>query len=253
MNIGKSIRRIRAENNMSQEEFAKIFFVTRQTVSNWECEKSYPDLNTIVKISDRFDISLDRLLKEDEKMVNDISEKTALGLKWNRIRQTVFIVISIIIICTMMSLAVYGVIWHSRKNMLEKRFNGAVESIGFAESDERYYILNSADGVSYELPHQEMPPFWDFATDFHAKFLDCHYETDLYGMNVRISGDDVYFLTLTDNADGEDYYVDIDENGGLLSYGNLPESAEKQYYDSQDMIKSIIRNGNTIYQQVYAD
>ncbi|MDE5835041.1 MAG: helix-turn-helix domain-containing protein, partial [Ruminococcus sp.] len=92
MNIGKSIRRIRTENNMSQEDFAEIFFVTRQTVSNWENEKSYPDLSTIVKISDRFGVSLDTLLKGDMEMVNEISEKASIGIKWNRIRRTVFIV-----------------------------------------------------------------------------------------------------------------------------------------------------------------
>lgn len=54
---------------MTQEDFAKIFHVTRQTVSNWEHEKSYPDLQTIIQISDEFNISLDKLLKEDIQMV----------------------------------------------------------------------------------------------------------------------------------------------------------------------------------------
>lgn len=249
MNIGKSIRRIRTENNMSQEEFGSIFFVTRQTVSNWECEKSYPDLNTIVKISDTFGVSLDRLLKEDEEMVKEISEKTALGLKWNKIRQTVFIVISIIIICAVLSVTVYGVIWHGRKNKLEKHFNSSVASLGFAESAERYYILNGADGVSYELPHQEMPSFWDFSTDFHAKYLDCRYETDSCGFNVRIS--DMYSLTITDKTDGQDYYISIDENGNPVSV--LPEFAEKQYSENSNIIRNILENGKIIYSQVYID
>ncbi len=251
MNIGKSIRRIRTENNMSQEDFAKIFFVTRQTVSNWECEKSYPDLNTIVKISDRFEISLDTLLKEDKEMVNDISEKTTLGLKWNKIRQTVFIVISVIIICAVVSLTVYGIIWHVRKNKLENHFNGSISSLGFSETDERYYVMEN-NSVSYILPHQEMPSFWDFSTDFHAKHLDCGYETDLCGINVRISGN-MYSLKITDKENGEDYYVDIDGKGNLLSVGNLPEFVEKQYYDNENIIKSILENGNKIYNKVYMD
>lgn len=40
MNIGKKIIEIRKERNMTQEDFANIFHVTRQTVSNWENEKS---------------------------------------------------------------------------------------------------------------------------------------------------------------------------------------------------------------------
>lgn len=252
MNIGKSIRRIRTENNMSQEEFAKIFFVTRQTVSNWENEKSYPDLNTIVKISDRFGISLDRLLKEDEEMVKDISEKTAIGIKWNKIRRIVFIITSIVIAGAILLLTIENVIWHIRKDKLERHFNNAVSSLGFVESDERYYIMNGNDGVSYELPHQEMPSFWDFTMDFHAKHLDCRYEKNSCDFNIRISGD-IYSLSITDKSDKQDYYIIIDENGNILSDENLPEFVEKQYSDNADRIRNIMKNGIMIYKQVYAD
>ena len=60
---------------MSQEEFGELFHVTRQTVSNWENEKNYPDLNTLVTMSDMFEISLDKLLKEDFQMVKTIDGK----------------------------------------------------------------------------------------------------------------------------------------------------------------------------------
>lgn len=70
MSIGKSILQIRKEKGLSQEKFGELFHVTRQTVSNWENEKSYPDLHTLVTISDLFEISLDTLLKEDKQMVN---------------------------------------------------------------------------------------------------------------------------------------------------------------------------------------
>ena len=69
MNIGTQILKIRKEKGLTQEEFGKIFHVTRQTVSNWENEKSYPDLQILIDISNRFDISLDVLIKEDVKMV----------------------------------------------------------------------------------------------------------------------------------------------------------------------------------------
>ena len=43
MKVGKTIFEIRKSNKMTQEEFANLFHVTRQTVSNWENEKSYPN------------------------------------------------------------------------------------------------------------------------------------------------------------------------------------------------------------------
>ena len=68
MQLGQTIVKIRKEHGLTQEEFAKKFNVTRQTVSNWENEKSYPDLLTLVKISDMFGYSLDTILKENSDM-----------------------------------------------------------------------------------------------------------------------------------------------------------------------------------------
>lgn len=75
MQLGQAIAQIRKERGLTQEAFAKMFSVTRQTVSNWENEKSYPDLSTLVKISDEFNVSLDVLLKGDFCMVKDIDRK----------------------------------------------------------------------------------------------------------------------------------------------------------------------------------
>ena len=78
MNIGNQILNIRKENQLTQEEFGKLFHVTRQTISNWENGKSYPDLQVLVDISNQFGVSLDTLLKEDSKMVQSIDEERAM-------------------------------------------------------------------------------------------------------------------------------------------------------------------------------
>ena len=63
MTFGQQIQLLRKENQITQDEFANYFYVTRQTVSNWENDKCYPDLHTLVAISERFNISLDTLIK----------------------------------------------------------------------------------------------------------------------------------------------------------------------------------------------
>ena len=78
MQLGKTIVKIRKENELSQEDFAKKFNVTRQTVSNWENEKSYPDLPTLIKISDEFGYSLDTMLKENPDIVEDMNDDIKL-------------------------------------------------------------------------------------------------------------------------------------------------------------------------------
>ncbi len=79
MNIGNQILNIRKEKQLTQEEFGKLFHVTRQTVSNLENEKSYPDLQMLLDISNQFEISLDTLFKEDSKMVKAMDKERVLG------------------------------------------------------------------------------------------------------------------------------------------------------------------------------
>ena len=75
MELGRNIVKIRKSNKLTQDDLANKYYVTRQTISNWENGKSYPDLETLVKISNDFNISLDVLLKEDDKMIKDITDK----------------------------------------------------------------------------------------------------------------------------------------------------------------------------------
>lgn len=76
MTLGEKLKKIRQDNHLSQEDFSEQFHMTRQTVSNWENGKSFPDLETLVKISNIFNVSTDELLKEDEAVVQQIdSEK----------------------------------------------------------------------------------------------------------------------------------------------------------------------------------
>lgn len=79
MKLGQTIVEIRKEHGLTQEDLAKEFNVTRQTVSNWENEKSYPDLFTLVKISDTYHYSLDRMLKEDIDMTEAMNRSIQLG------------------------------------------------------------------------------------------------------------------------------------------------------------------------------
>ena len=51
MELGKQIRMYRLENKLSQEELADRIYVSRQTISNWENDKNYPDINSLVLLS----------------------------------------------------------------------------------------------------------------------------------------------------------------------------------------------------------
>ena len=76
MEIGSQIRKLRNALGLSQEELAEKIYVTRQTISNWENEKSYPDIHSLLALSSIFEISLDQLIKGDiEIMKQEISKE----------------------------------------------------------------------------------------------------------------------------------------------------------------------------------
>ena len=75
MELGKQIKMYRLENKLSQEELADRIYVSRQTISNWENDKSYPDINSLVLLSEVFKISLDRLIKGDIETMKDVIQK----------------------------------------------------------------------------------------------------------------------------------------------------------------------------------
>ncbi len=60
--IGKIIKKIRMDNNLTQEQFANLFGVTYQAVSKWENGKNVPDIAILKEISSKYNISLENLL-----------------------------------------------------------------------------------------------------------------------------------------------------------------------------------------------
>lgn len=67
MKIGHLIKKSRERKNLTQQQLADLFHVTRQTVSRWENEQSYPNLDTLVELSFFFEFSLDEILKGEGK------------------------------------------------------------------------------------------------------------------------------------------------------------------------------------------
>lgn len=73
--IGKQIKKYRIERNLSQDELAEKVYVSRQSISNWENDKNYPDMQSLLLLSTLFEITLDVLVKGDiDKMKNLIEQ-----------------------------------------------------------------------------------------------------------------------------------------------------------------------------------
>ncbi len=76
MKIGKKLKTARNTAGYTQEEISEIIQVSRQTISNWENEKSYPDIVSVIRLSDLYHISLDELLKGEPELVKHLDDST---------------------------------------------------------------------------------------------------------------------------------------------------------------------------------
>lgn len=71
MEVKEQIRAYRSSLGLSQEELAEAVYVTRQTVSNWETGKSYPDIQSLLRLSALYGVSLDQLIKGDAERMKE--------------------------------------------------------------------------------------------------------------------------------------------------------------------------------------
>ena len=76
MSIGEVLKQARAAIGLSQEEIAEKVGVSRQTISNWENGRSYPDISCVMALSNVYDVTLDSLLKGDSEMIKHLEEST---------------------------------------------------------------------------------------------------------------------------------------------------------------------------------
>lgn len=72
MDFGKKIKNLRQERGYTQEELGKLLNVSRSTISSWEIGRTFPDIEMIFQISRILDISIDFLLNDDEKIVENL-------------------------------------------------------------------------------------------------------------------------------------------------------------------------------------
>ena len=77
MYISKRLKELRIVSGFSQEKLAELLDVSRQTISSWENERSYPDVHNLIMLCDIYSVSLDDLMKGDiETMKKEVANTT---------------------------------------------------------------------------------------------------------------------------------------------------------------------------------
>lgn len=246
MTLGSNIQKIRKEAHMSQEDFAEMFSVSRQTISNWENSKSYPDLETIVKISDSFDISLDVLLKEDLIMVKTFDNEIKSTRKYARALVAIAIVFALLI----GSFAVYSCVYFRVKNKLEGNFAEQLKENDFYKNKDGYYSMDYSDGVVYGVPNQSMPGLLDFTLHFHLSNVYC--DIDLEDTHVEIiwGGENDFSASAVSKAD--DKIVGSTSGFQGSDFADMKKLGDELGMSEQE-ISEIIEKGNELWNDFYSE
>lgn len=97
MELPKQLKIHRERLGLSQEEVAKRIFVSRQTMSSWETGKTYPDVQSLLLLSNLFDVSIDELVKGDVEVIKNNVRKdseTLRRLSWAMLAFTVAAIVA---------------------------------------------------------------------------------------------------------------------------------------------------------------
>lgn len=112
MEVSTQIKKYRSDMKLSQEELAEKVYVSRQTISNWETGKNYPDIHSLLLLSSLFNVSLDQLIKGDiEIMKKEINKEEVT--KFNKVGKlftSLFVASIIAFIPLVIFLKIYGVV-----------------------------------------------------------------------------------------------------------------------------------------------
>ncbi len=82
MNLADNLKRIRKDNNLSQEQLAEKLGVSRQAVSKWESGQSYPEMDKVLQICSLFNLNINELINENIKEVNEVKESKTISNKY---------------------------------------------------------------------------------------------------------------------------------------------------------------------------
>lgn len=226
MRVGDEILKIRKAKGMTQEEFSKLFNVTRQTVSNWENKKSYPDLQTLVDISDKFDISLDVLLKGDNDIVKNYSEQ----IKQSKILKNIIKCIGITVVLVIVLFITLVGVWRNAEKKELQHFQTGLQQQGF-KFDEKlgcYYLED--DNIIYNLANWTELNLFDFN-------IDGVVDAEIKGqyISMRIVSKDWIVVKLSDGTT-----IEVDKNGNIIK-GSVADKDKILYENMKENINSMVK------------
>lgn len=235
MTVAEMIKKTRTAEKMTQEEFGLKFGVTRQTVSSWENERSFPDLQMLINICNTYHISLDKLLNEDNNFVQKID-----------FRKKVMKFLKIVSIITASALVLFTAIfmkWKITSTAQNKEFASKATELGFL-LDGAYTYEN--ENVLFTLPNQKVP---FMKNDFWLKQVTAEFTLEEREIRILLAEDYTFCITFNHNRQMKGEMVQ--NRDFVIRSSNLSPDEEKIYNKHTAKITDILKQLFTIHNTVY--
>ena len=216
MKIGEKVKEQRLKKKWTQEQLAQLLNVSRSTVSSWEVGRNYPDLETIISISDLFGITLDNLLREDTQMVKETTKK----IKRGEIYKTILVAIGIVLILFIGYGGKLKLDEHALRSNLKQQ--GWVQLASPEESGASNAYRLSEEGIVYKGIIS--PSKWNSEKGMHVF-------TQKDEFMIEISYDDVITTSISPENDSnifDNYYLELNQDGTLSGIAIGLSKEEKQ-------------------------
>ncbi|MDE1549638.1 helix-turn-helix transcriptional regulator [Jeotgalibaca caeni] len=142
MNLHDKLKEKRVEAGLTQKELAEILHVSRQTVSSWEVGRTYPDLDILVAIGELYQTPLDDLIKEDSRMVEDITRQVKKSTR----RKTTNILLASLL---------FVIVGYLLFEQHQQNQNDYVNEEGLSRND----LLSTTWRINYDPNHELMDSF----------------------------------------------------------------------------------------------
>ncbi|MDO5146543.1 MAG: helix-turn-helix transcriptional regulator [Eubacteriales bacterium] len=238
MTVAEMIKQTRTENNMTQEEYANKFYVSRQTVSSWENGRSMPELQTLIDICNTYHLSLDTLLNQDKKYVKKTSRIQMIYKKLKYIVPVVFVCIGIYML--------YFGAWTMRNKAMISEYNQNVLSLGYVREGNVYKLYDGY--ITYHAGNQALPKLkWDFI----YKNLSARYNDGEMIWNINFTAeDDIGYFNFGVNVDSEiSGEITADEEISYTKTTGLAKSVlDKNQTQIEDIVKTMNHHWHVIYE-----
>lgn len=242
MTIGKNIAAKRKERNWTQKQLAEVLNVSDKTISSWENERTYPDIFMLIQLSDTFNLSLDKLIREDLRMVKEMDHAIKMGERWVKWKKVIS-VLSILIIGYIL-LTISWLLWTNHRQ-------AELDNYPWEQAE-----INSEKLAPYGL-YVKKNEVYSFLSNYQTKSSTPYLNFDNSIREVTVKNEEGFSLVIKDrdnlifyNGKGKELILNekLDSLKGKIKGKEMSKEEQEEFkFLHQKDIEKFYRNGLALF------